>query len=146
MRRAGCPHNRVLLFEVLWELGAAGHSDRPINGENGLNPVTRYDENAFLRRLLLLPRHKVPLMPRSRIDRRKTKPTTEERNGNFNCAKGRTRILFPSSFSPHSPSPSFPPHLPDYFQILTLTSFLFPLVSLRPSSVSVSLSAWTSKD
>lgn len=41
------PRNRVLLFEVLWVLGAAERSDRPINGENGLNPVTRYGENAF---------------------------------------------------------------------------------------------------
>lgn len=77
-----------------------GASDRPINGENGLNPVTRYGENAFLKGLLLLPRHKIPLMPRSRIDRRKTKPTTEERNGNFNCAKERNAYSIPFSSHP----------------------------------------------
>lgn len=125
---------RVLLFEVLWEPGATGRSDRPINGENDLNPVTRYNENAFWGGCYYY--HKVPLMPRSRIDRRKTKPTAEERNGNFNCAKGRTRILL-SSLS--CASPPTPPHFPDYFQILTVTSFLFPSVSLRCSLVSASL-------
>jgi len=41
------PATRVLLFEVLREPDATGRSDRPINGENDLNPVTRYNENAF---------------------------------------------------------------------------------------------------
>lgn len=35
------PATRVLLFEVLWEPNATGCNDRPINGENDLNPVTR---------------------------------------------------------------------------------------------------------
>lgn len=136
------PATRVLLFEVLQEPDATGRNDRPINGENDLNPVTRYKRKRFLRGLLLLPRYKVPLMPRSRIDRRKTKLTAEERNGNFNCAKGR-----PVSYSLHPLAhPPTPRHFPDYFQILTVTFFLFPSVSLRCSLSCQPFSARTSED
>lgn len=34
------PATRLLLFEVLWKLNATVRNDRPINGENDLNPVT----------------------------------------------------------------------------------------------------------
>lgn len=44
------------------------------------------------------------------------------------------------SVLPHRPAlPPPPAHLADYFQILTVTSFLFPPVSLRFSTVSASL-------
>lgn len=37
------PATRFIIRSIM----GAGHSDRPINGENDLNPVTRYNENAF---------------------------------------------------------------------------------------------------
>lgn len=39
--------SRFIIRSTAGALGAAGRNDRPINGENVLNPVTRYGENAF---------------------------------------------------------------------------------------------------
>lgn len=113
-------------------------SDRPINEENGLNPMTRYCENAFWGfRYYYHGTHKIPLMPRFRIDRRKTKPTTRKREMEILITrKGEPVSSTPFSLLSFPPTPS---HLLDYFQILTVTSFLFLPVSLRSSPMSVSL-------
>jgi hypothetical protein len=86
--------SRFIIRSTAGALDAAGRSDRPINGENGLNSVTRYTMKMLFEGgpVIITGTYGVPLMPRSRIDRRKTKPTVQERNGNFNCAKGRACI------------------------------------------------------